>query len=92
MSCLSWQFIENPQNKQIFEENKERIRRTLLNRVPLEGIVGNKQNQQWLWLVIHSHDWLQTALGWFVQQDPLMSGHLPRSLYLKCFINVHFFS
>jgi hypothetical protein len=104
--CLSChkQFVEGPQHKQISNENKERIRRSLLERVSLEGIcrifdvsltwllafmqetfeqlpdnlnatvvadneefevvvleadelwsyVGNKKNQQWLWLVMHS--------------------------------------
>jgi transposase-like protein len=38
--CLSCgrQFVENPQNKHIATENKERIRRSLLERVSLEGI------------------------------------------------------
>jgi len=103
LTCLK-QFVENPQNKVIPDETKERIRRTLLERVSLEGIcrifdvsmpwllefmqttfqslpddlnatvlteneefeviileadelwgfVGNKQNDQWLWLVMHS--------------------------------------
>jgi IS1 family transposase len=104
--CLSCkkQFIENPQNKSIPEETRERIRRSLLERVSLEGIcrifdtsmtwllefieetykalpedlnadvvceneefaiavlsadelwsfVGNKRNQQWLWLMMHT--------------------------------------
>jgi transposase-like protein len=103
--CLSCkrQFIENPQNKLIPEETRERIRRSLLERVSLEGIcrifdvsmtwlldfieetykslpedlnadvvyeneefaiavlsadelwsfVGNKRNEQWLWLMMH---------------------------------------
>lgn len=104
--CLSCrkQFIENPQNKIISDDNRERIRRSLLERVSLEGVcrifdvsmtwllefmertfqslpedlnasviaendefevlvlegdemwsfVGNKENDQWLWLVLHS--------------------------------------
>lgn len=104
--CISCQkqFVENPQNKIIPDDTKERIRRALLERVSLEGIcrifdvstpwllefmektyqslpedlnatviaendefevlvleidelwsfVGNKQNDQWLWLVMHS--------------------------------------
>ena len=104
--CLACQkqFIENPQNKTIPEETRERIRRSLVERVSLEGIcrifdvsmpwllefmeqtfkalpedlnatvvvenddfevlvlegdemwsfVGNKENDQWLWLVMHS--------------------------------------
>jgi len=38
--CLSCrrQFVENPQNKIIPDETKERIRRSLLERVSLEGI------------------------------------------------------
>ncbi len=98
------QFVENPQNKVIPEETKERIRRSLLERVSLEGVcrifdvsmpwlldfmtktiqslpedlnatvlaendefevlvlemdelwsfVGNKANDQWLWLAMHS--------------------------------------
>ncbi len=102
--CLSCrrQFVENPQNKIISEEIRERVRRSLIERVSLEGIcrifdvsmpwlleymqivfkslpenlnaeisvenedlmvvclqvdemwsyVGNKKNQQWLWLVM----------------------------------------
>lgn len=104
--CLACrrQFVEDPINKQIPDETKERIRRSLLERVSLEGVcrifdvsltwlldfmqetfeklpdhlnatvvtdneefvvavlemdelwsyVGNKKNQQWLWLVMHS--------------------------------------
>lgn len=104
--CLSCrkQFVENPQNKIIPDDTKERIRRSLLERVSLEGVcrifdvsmpwllgfmektvqslpddlnatviaendefevavlegdemwsfVGNKDNDQWLWLVMHS--------------------------------------
>ena len=104
--CLSChrQFVEDPQNKIISDDIKERIRRSLLERVSLEGIcrifdvsmpwllefmektfqslpddlnatiiaendefevavlegdemwsfVGNKSNDQWLWLVMHS--------------------------------------
>ncbi len=104
--CLSChrQFVENPEQKQIPSETRERVRRALLERVSLEGIcrifdismpwllsnmeelfkelpdnlnahieaeseeftvvileademwsyVGNKKNQQWLWLVMHS--------------------------------------
>jgi transposase-like protein len=104
--CLSCrkQFVENPQNKIIPEDTKERIRRSLIERVSLEGIcrifdvsmpwllefmeqviqslpedlnatiiadsdefevvvlegdemwsfVGNKANDQWLWLIMHS--------------------------------------
>ena len=98
------QFVENPQNKIIPEDAKERIRRSLLERVSLEGIcpifdvsmpwllefmestvqplpedlnatvvteneefevlvleadelwsfVGRKENEQWLWLILHS--------------------------------------
>ena len=98
------QFVENPQNKIIPEGTKERIRRSLLERVSLEGIcrifdvsmpwllrfmektfqslpenlqagiiaendefevlvlevdelwsfVGNKKNDQWLWVVMHA--------------------------------------
>ena len=102
--CLSFhtQFVENPENKMVSDETKERVRRALLERVSLEGLcrifdvsmpwllqfmekiykelpedlnitvssqnkevvviatqidemwsyVGNKQNQQWLWMVI----------------------------------------
>ena len=102
--CLSChrQFVENPENKMVSDETKERVRRALLERVSLEGLcrifdvsmpwllqfmekiykelpedlnitvasqnkevvviatqidemwsyVGNKQNQQWLWMVI----------------------------------------
>lgn len=103
LSCLK-QFVEDPQNKIIPAETKERIRRSLVERVSLEGIcrifdismswlldfmeqtfqalpenlnatviaendefevfvleadeqwsfVGNKKNDQWLWLVMHS--------------------------------------
>lgn len=103
LSC-SKQFVEDPQNKVIPTETRERIRRSLVERVSLEGIcrifdvslpwllefmqqtfaelpdnlnatvleendefevvvleademwsfVGNKKNDQWLWLVIHS--------------------------------------
>lgn len=103
ISCLK-QFVEDPQNKVIPFETKERIRRSLIERVSLEGIcrifdvsmpwllefmeqtfqalpedlnatviaennefevfvleadeqwsfVGNKKNDQWLWLVMHS--------------------------------------
>jgi insertion element IS1 protein InsB len=103
LSCLK-QFVEDPQNRIIPTETKERIRRSLVERVPLEGIcrifdismswlldfmeqtfqalpenlnatviaeniefevfvleadeqwsfVGNKKNDQWLWLVMHS--------------------------------------
>jgi IS1 family transposase len=103
LSCLK-QFVEDPQNKIIPADTKERIRRSLLERVSLEGIcrifdvsmtwllefmqqtftalpdhlnadvlaendnfevfvleademwsfVGNKKNDQWLWLVMHS--------------------------------------
>ena len=104
--CLAChkQFVEEPQNKIISDDIKERIRRSLLERVSLEGIcrifdvsmpwllgfmektfqslpedlnatiiaendefevavlegdemwsfVGNKSNDQWLWLVMHS--------------------------------------
>lgn len=104
--CLSChkQFVEDPQNKIIPDDTKERIRRSLLERVSLEGIcrifdismpwllgfmektfqslpddlnatviaennefevavlegdemwsfVGSKDNDQWLWLVMHS--------------------------------------
>jgi len=104
--CLSCrkQFVEDPQNKILSDDIKERIRRSLLERVSLEGIcrifdvsmpwllefmekifrtlpedlnatviaenddfevavlegdemwsyVGNKSNDQWLWLVLHS--------------------------------------
>lgn len=98
------QFVEDPQNKIIPDDTKERIRRSLLERVSLEGIcrifdvsmswllgfmektfrslpddlnatvlaeneefevvvlegdemwsfVGSKDNDQWLWLVLHS--------------------------------------
>jgi hypothetical protein len=101
LSCRS-QFVENPQNKLIPEDTRERIKRSLIERVSLEGIcrifdvsmpwlldymqvvfkalpedlnasivseneelmvislqvdelwsyVGNKKNQQWLWLVM----------------------------------------
>lgn len=37
VSCNK-QFVENPQNKMISEGTKERIRRSLLERVSLEGI------------------------------------------------------
>lgn len=102
--CLACrgQFVENPQNKLIPEDTRERIKRSLIERVSLEGIcrifdvsmpwlldymqvvfkdlpedlnadivseseelmvvslqvdelwsyVGNKKNQQWLWLVM----------------------------------------
>jgi hypothetical protein len=103
LACLK-QFVENPQNKIIPDDTKERIRRSLLERVSLEGIcrifdvsmpwllgfmektfqslpedlnatviaendefevavlegdemwsfVGSKDNDQWLWLVMHS--------------------------------------
>ena len=103
-ALLGKQFVEDPQNKVISDEIKERIRRSLLERVSLEGIcrifdvsmpwllgfmektfqalpddlnatviaendefevvvfegdeiwsfVGNKKNDQWLWLVMHS--------------------------------------
>lgn len=103
VSCLK-QFVEDPQNRVIPADIKERIRRSLLERVSLEGIcrifdvsmpwllgfmqdtfealpdhlnatvleeneefevivleadeqwgfVGSKQNDQWLWLVMHS--------------------------------------
>ena len=103
VSCNK-QFVENPQNKIIPEDTKERIRRSLLERVSLEGIcrifdismpwllgfmektfqslpenlqasiiaendefevlvlevdelwsfVGNKKNDQWLWIVMHA--------------------------------------
>jgi transposase-like protein len=104
--CLACnrQFVSNPQNKIIPDETKERIRRSLLERVSLEGIcrifdvsmtwllefmektfqqlpedlnasviaqndefevfiiecdemwgfVGSKENDQWLWLAMHS--------------------------------------
>lgn len=102
--ACSKQFVENPQNKIIPEGTKERIRRSLLERVSLEGIcrifdismpwllrfmektfqslpenlqagiiaendefevlvlevdelwsfVGNKKNDQWLWVVMHA--------------------------------------
>lgn len=102
--CCRKQFVENPQNKLISDDTKERIRRSLLERISLEGIcrifdvsmpwllefmertfqslpedlnatviaendefevaileademwsfVGNKNNDQWLWLVMHS--------------------------------------
>lgn len=102
--CCLKQFVENPQNKVIPKDTKERIRRSLIERVSLEGIcrifdvsmpwllefmqetvatlpdnlnanlvaendefeviileademwsfVGNKGNDQWLWLVMHS--------------------------------------
>lgn len=104
--CLSCnkQFVEDPQNKIVPDDTKERIRRSLLERVSLEGIcrifdvsmpwllgfmektfqslpddlnatviaendefevailegdemwsfVGSKDNDQWLWLVMHS--------------------------------------
>lgn len=101
LSCRS-QFVENPQNKLISEDIRERVKRSLIERVSLEGIcrifdvsmpwlldymqavfkalpedlnadivvengalmvvslqvdelwsyVGNKKNQQWLWLVM----------------------------------------
>jgi hypothetical protein len=101
LSCRA-QFVENPQNKIISEDARERVRRSLIERVSLEGIcrifdvsmpwlleymqavfkslpedlnaditvenedlmvaclqvdemwsyVGNKKNQQWLWLVM----------------------------------------
>ncbi len=101
LSCRS-QFVESPQNKIISEDVRERVRRSLIERVSLEGIcrifdismpwlleymqtvfkslpedlnadiavenedlmvvclqvdemwsyVGNKKNQQWLWLVM----------------------------------------
>lgn len=103
ISCLK-QFVEDPQNKLIPQDTKVRIRRSLLEKVSLEGIcrifdvsmpwllefmqqaftalpddlnatvvaendefevfilegdemwsfVGNKKNDQWLWLVMHS--------------------------------------
>ncbi len=103
ISCLK-QFVEDPQNKIIPMDTKERIRRSLIERVSLEGIcrifdvsmpwllefmqltfstlpdnlnatvvaenddfevfvleademwsfVGNKKNDQWLWLAMHS--------------------------------------
>lgn len=103
LSC-SKQFVEEPQNKIIPSDTRERIRRSLLEKVSLEGIcrifdvsmpwllefmekafealpedlnatvleendefevivleadeqwgfVGNKKNDQWLWLVMHS--------------------------------------
>ena len=103
ISCLK-QFVEDPQNKIIPLDTKERIRRSLIERVSLEGIcrifdvsmpwllefmqltfstlpdnlnativaenddfevfvleadelwsfVGNKKNDQWLWLAMHS--------------------------------------
>ena len=103
LACLK-QFVENPQNKIIPDDTKERIRRSLLERVSLEGIcrifdvsmpwlfgfmektfqslpedlnatviaendefevavlegdemwsfVGSKDNDQWLWLIMHS--------------------------------------
>lgn len=103
LNCLK-QFVNDPQNKIIPAETRERIRRSLLERVSLEGIcrifdvsmpwllgfmqetfqtlpedlnaaileenddfevivlevdeqwgfVGSKQNDQWLWLVMHS--------------------------------------
>ena len=104
--CLNChkQFVEHPQNKIISDDVKERIRRSLLERVSLEGVcrifdvsmpwllgfmetifqtlpedlnatvitendefevaviegdemwsfVGDKKNDQWLWLVLHS--------------------------------------
>ena len=102
--CCLKQFVEDPKNKIIPIDTKERIRRSLLERVSLEGIcrifdvsmtwllefmqqtftalpdhlnaevltenddfevfvleademwsfVGNKKNDQWLWLVMHS--------------------------------------
>ena len=38
--CLNCerQFVENPENKIILERDKKRIRKTLLERVSLEGI------------------------------------------------------
>lgn len=103
LSCYK-QFVEDPQNKIIAPETKERVRRSLLEKVSLEGVcrifdvsmpwllefmkqvfealpddlnatviaeneelevvvleadeqwsfVGNKENDQWLWLVMHS--------------------------------------
>ena len=103
VSCNK-QFVEEPQNKILPEDTKERIRRSLLERVSLEGIcrifdismpwllgfmektfqslpenlqasiiaendefevlvlevdelwsfVGNKKNDQWLWIVMHA--------------------------------------
>ena len=104
--CLACrkQFVENPQHKQISDDTQDRVRRSLLERVSLEGVcrifdvslpwllefmeeifkqlpdhlnttlvadneefivaileademwsyVGNKKNQQWLWLVMHT--------------------------------------
>lgn len=55
--CLAChrQFIEDPQLKQISEEIKERVRQiVILEADELWSYVGNKQNQQWLWLVMHS--------------------------------------
>lgn len=102
--CCHRQFVEHPENKTIPTETKERIRRSLLERVSLEGIcrifdvsmpwlldfmtqtiqslpedlnttvisenddfevsvleidelwsfVGDRSNDQWLWLVLHS--------------------------------------
>lgn len=98
------QFVEHPENKQINDETRERVRRSLVERVSLEGLcrifdvsmpwllgfmqetftklpedlnatvagesdefevvvleldelwsyVGRKQNQQWLWIAMHS--------------------------------------
>lgn len=103
LSCLK-QFVEDPQNRVIPQDTRERVRRSLLEKVSLEGIcrifdvsmpwllefmqqifqtlpedlnatvvtendefevvvleadeqwsfVGNKKNDQWLWLVMHS--------------------------------------
>lgn len=36
--CCQRQFIENPQNKQVSDDIKEKVRRSLLERVSLEGI------------------------------------------------------
>lgn len=135
LSCLR-QFVENPQNKVIPPETRERIRRSLVERVSLEGIcrifdvslpwllefmqqtfaqlpddltatvleensefevvvleademwsfVGNKKNDQWLWLVIHSKT--RQILAFHVGKRNKVSGEalmkkLPESLKKK---------
>jgi hypothetical protein len=122
--CLvcSRQFVENPQNKIIPDVTRERIRRSLLERVSLEGIcrifdvsmtwllefmektfeslpedlnatvlvenddfevivleadelwsfVGDKQNAQWLWLVMHSQT--RQILAYHIGKRDKLSG------------------